>query len=94
VSFLWAKGLNAKDILKETFAVYGRKYLSLKAVHSWFEKLSQGRLKVADDASPGVEVAEITVKRLLCCWFQCTGKAMDKMGLRCNLLNDVAGANS
>jgi hypothetical protein len=34
---LWAKGLNAKYIHKEMFRVYGGKYLSPKAVHSWFE---------------------------------------------------------
>jgi hypothetical protein len=31
------------------------------------------------DAQPSVEVAEITVKRLLCCWFQCTGKAIGQV---------------
>jgi hypothetical protein len=49
---LWAEGLNAKDIHKEMFSVYGGKRLSLKAVHSWVEKFSQGRYKVADDARP------------------------------------------
>jgi hypothetical protein len=46
---LWAKGLNAKDIHKEIFTVYGGKCLSRKAVHNWVEKFSQGRWKVADD---------------------------------------------
>jgi hypothetical protein len=32
---LWVKGLNAKDIHKEMFSVYGRKCLSRKAVHNW-----------------------------------------------------------
>jgi hypothetical protein len=32
VSFLWAKGLNAKDIHKEVFPLYGKKCLSCKAV--------------------------------------------------------------
>jgi hypothetical protein len=32
---LWAKGLNAKDIHKEMFLVYGGKCLSRKAVHNW-----------------------------------------------------------
>jgi hypothetical protein len=32
---LWARGLNAKDIYKEKFRIYGEKYLSHKAVHSW-----------------------------------------------------------
>jgi hypothetical protein len=40
------------------------------------EKFSQGRSKVADDARPGVEVAETADKRLLCCRFRLTGKAM------------------
>jgi hypothetical protein len=47
---LWVKGLNAKDIHKEMFPVYGGKCLSRKAVHSWVEKFSQGLSKVADDA--------------------------------------------
>jgi hypothetical protein len=63
---LWAKGFNAKDIHKEMFPVYGGKCLSCKVVHNWVEKFSQGRLKVADDARPGAEVAEMTVKKLLC----------------------------
>jgi hypothetical protein len=41
VLFLWAKGLNAKDIHKEMLPVYGRKCLSRKAVHNWVQKLSQ-----------------------------------------------------
>jgi hypothetical protein len=40
VSFLWAKGLNAKDIHKEMFPVYDGKYLSLKAVHSLVANVS------------------------------------------------------
>jgi hypothetical protein len=36
--FLWAKGLNAKDIHKELFPVYGRKCFSRKAVHNWVKK--------------------------------------------------------
>jgi hypothetical protein len=48
--FLWVKELNAKDIHKEMFYVYGGKYLSLKEVHIWVEKFSQGRSNVADEA--------------------------------------------
>jgi hypothetical protein len=33
VNFLWAKGLNAKDIHKEMFPAYGGKCLWHKAVH-------------------------------------------------------------
>jgi hypothetical protein len=35
VHFLWAKGLNAKDIHKEIFPVYGGECLSRKMVHTW-----------------------------------------------------------
>jgi hypothetical protein len=34
-AFLWANGLNATDIHKEMFPVYGGKRLPRKAVHSW-----------------------------------------------------------
>jgi hypothetical protein len=75
-AFLWAKGLSAKDIHLEISPVYSGKCLSGKAVHSWIEKFSEGSSKVTDDAQPGAHVAETTVRRLLCCWFRCTGKAM------------------
>jgi hypothetical protein len=39
-AFLWAKGLNAKDIHKEMCPVYGGKCLSRKAVHSWIANVS------------------------------------------------------
>jgi transposase len=61
--FLWAKGLNAKDIHKEMCPVYGGKCLSRKAVHDWVEKFSQGCSKVAEDARPGEEVAEAAVHK-------------------------------
>jgi hypothetical protein len=38
--FLWAKGLNAKDIHKEIYPVYGGKCLSRKAVHNWVENVT------------------------------------------------------
>jgi hypothetical protein len=78
-SFLWAKELDAKDIHKEIFPVYGGKCLSRKAVQNRVEKFSQGRSKVADDARPGAEVAEATAKRLLCCGSRRTGKAMGQV---------------
>jgi hypothetical protein len=37
VSFLWAKGLNAKDINKEMFPIYGGKCLSHKVVSSGWQ---------------------------------------------------------
>jgi hypothetical protein len=36
--FLWAKGLNAKDIHEEMFPLHGGKYLSRKAAHNWVKK--------------------------------------------------------
>ena len=74
--FLWAKGLNAKDIHKEMFPVYGRKCLTRKAVQHWVKTLSQGRLKVADNGPLNAELADTAVKRLLRCVFRCSGKAM------------------
>jgi hypothetical protein len=47
------------------FPVYSRKCVLLKTVHNWAEKFFQGRLKVADDAWPGlpIEIAtEATVQ--------------------------------
>jgi hypothetical protein len=40
VCFLWTR-LNAKDIHKEMFLVYGGKCASCKEVHNWVEKFSQ-----------------------------------------------------
>jgi hypothetical protein len=40
---LWATRLDAKDIHKEMFPVYGGKCLLCTAVHNWVEKFSQGR---------------------------------------------------
>jgi hypothetical protein len=37
VRFVWAKGLNAKNIHKEMFPVYDGKCLSHKAVHNWLK---------------------------------------------------------
>jgi hypothetical protein len=71
--------LNAKDIHKEMFPVYGGKCLSHKSVQNWVEKFSQGHSKVADDARPGAEVAKTTVKRLLCCGFRRTVKVMGQV---------------
>jgi hypothetical protein len=67
VHFLWAKGLNAKDIHTEMFPVYSGKCLSCKVVHNWAEKFSQGCLKVADDGQTGrpVEIAtEATMQQV------------------------------
>jgi hypothetical protein len=63
------KGTNAEDIHNKMFSVYGEECFSLKAIYKSVEKFSRGRSKVADDARPSVEVAEVTLKRLLCCGF-------------------------
>jgi hypothetical protein len=39
--FPWEKGLNAKDIHKEMFPIYGGKCLWRKAVQNWAEKRGQ-----------------------------------------------------
>jgi hypothetical protein len=52
VRFVWAKGLDAEDIGKESFSFHGGKCLLRKAVHNWVEKFPQGPSKVADDARP------------------------------------------
>jgi hypothetical protein len=61
------------------FPVYGGKCLSLKAIHNWVKNFSEGPSKVADDTRPGAEVAETTIKRLLCCGFRRTGKSMGQV---------------
>jgi hypothetical protein len=40
--FLWAKGLDGKNIRKEIFSVYSEKCLSREAVYNWIDKFSQG----------------------------------------------------
>jgi hypothetical protein len=40
VSFFVGKGLNAKDIHKDMFPVYGGKYLSRKELLNWVAKIS------------------------------------------------------
>jgi hypothetical protein len=87
---VWANGLNAKDIHKEILPAYGWKFLSRKVVHNWVDKFSQGRSKISDDAQLVAEVAETTVKRLLYCGFQRTGKAMGQVyQCWCGILRDI-----
>jgi hypothetical protein len=51
VHYLWAKGLNAKDIHKECFLFMVGTAYHVKRFRT-VEKFSQGRSKVADDAQP------------------------------------------
>jgi hypothetical protein len=37
---LWAKGFKSEDIIREMFPVYGRKFLSRKAVHNCGKRFS------------------------------------------------------
>jgi hypothetical protein len=74
-AFLWAKGFNARDIHKEIFPVYSGKCLSCKKVHNWATNVSV----MTKIWNGGAEVAETTVKRLLCFGFRSIGKAMGQV---------------
>jgi hypothetical protein len=57
VHFLWAKGLNAKHIHKEMFAVYGGKCLAPTDFHLFGPLKNQfGGKHFADDKDVGTEV--------------------------------------
>jgi hypothetical protein len=73
---LWAKKHMQRIFIRKCL---GGKFLSHKNVHNWVKEFSQGRSKVADDAGPGAEVAETTTKRLICCGFRHTGKAIGEV---------------
>jgi hypothetical protein len=73
------KRIKCEGYSQKMVSDYGRKGLSRKAVHNWAEKFSQESSKVADDARPGAEVAETIFKRLLCCGFRRTGKAIGQV---------------
>jgi hypothetical protein len=60
VRFLWAKGLNRRDIHKEILPVYGGKRLSRRGVHSWVADVSLMTKKLKRRRA---EVAETTVKK-------------------------------
>jgi hypothetical protein len=53
VRFLWAKGLNAKEIYKEIFLVYRGKCFSCKAVHN---RVEQRDKSFSDDEEVETEV--------------------------------------
>jgi hypothetical protein len=53
--FLWAKELNAIYIHNKIFPVYGGKFLSLKAIRNWVQKLSEGFSKVAKSVGMRVD---------------------------------------
>jgi hypothetical protein len=72
--FFGTKGLNAKDIHKEMVPVYGGKCLSRKAVHNWVDKRS--KTFVETEVRKWLRQQS---KRLLCCGFRRTGKAMGQV---------------
>jgi hypothetical protein len=76
--FCGQKNTMNRIFIKKMFPIYSGKCLSRKAIHTWVEKFSHGRSKVADNVRPGAEVAKTTVKRLLCC-VRCTGKAIGQV---------------
>jgi hypothetical protein len=43
VHYLWAKGLDAKDIHKEIFPVYDGKFVSRKAVQPWWQSFADDK---------------------------------------------------
>jgi hypothetical protein len=89
-SFSSAKGLRAKDIHKEIFHVYGGKCLSRKAFHSWVKQRDE---RFADDEEVETEVRKWLrqqSKRLLCCRFRRTGKAMGQVYQRwCRISREI-----
>ena len=58
VRFLWAKGMAAKDIHKETLRMYGEHSLSRQTVHNSVQKLSEGRTSIEDEHPVGLPVKE------------------------------------
>jgi hypothetical protein len=71
--FVWANGLNAKDIHKEMFLVYGGKCLSRKAAHSWAANVSIMTKRLKRRCGSGWD------KILLCWGFRPTDKAMGQV---------------
>jgi hypothetical protein len=74
VSFLWAKGLNAKYIHKERFHVYGGKWLWRKAVNSLKDVRKSLMMPEKMRKWPRQQS-----KRLVCYGFRRTGKAMGQV---------------
>jgi hypothetical protein len=73
--FLRARGLSAKDIHKDMFPAYGGKCLSHKAVHNCVENVSLMTKRLKQRCRSGWDA----VKRLVCCGFRRTGKAMGQV---------------
>ena len=63
VRFLWAKNMEAKDILKEMLPMYGEHWLSRQAVHNWVQNFSEGRTSIEDEHQSSARVVPTTTKR-------------------------------
>jgi hypothetical protein len=53
VYLLWTKGHLAKDIHKNILPVHGKNCLSHKFLYLWFQKFTQGYMKLEDNDRPG-----------------------------------------
>jgi hypothetical protein len=77
-ALLWAKGPDAKDILKQMFSIYGGDCLSRKAVDNWVENFSKDVRKsrmMPDQVQKWLRQQS----KLLCCGFRRIGKAMGQV---------------
>jgi hypothetical protein len=72
--FLCTKGLTTEDMHKEMFPVFGWKCLSRKVLQPWGQRYADN-----EEVETGAAMAEITVKKPLCCGFRRTGKAMGQV---------------
>jgi hypothetical protein len=73
---LWAKGLNAKDVDKEMFPVYGGKCVSRKAVHNCVKKRGKSFADDEEVETGSAEVAETTVKNFYAAGFDIDGSSV------------------
>jgi hypothetical protein len=74
--FLWAKGLNTKDIRKEMFPANGGKCFSRKAVYNWVTNVSLMTKRLKRSCGSGRDNSQ---KTSMCCGFRRTGKAMGQV---------------
>jgi hypothetical protein len=74
---LWVKGLNAKDIHKEMFPVYGGKSLSYRPVHSWAEK--RGDRFADEEVETGVRKWLREQSKYFCAAGFSAGKAIEQV---------------
>jgi hypothetical protein len=72
VLFLWAKGLNGKDINNDMFPLYGGKCLSRKVVNNWVANISLTTKRSKRRCVSGRDSSQNTsVLRFLTRWDKC-----------------------